>query len=110
MATRVSETDIDLVLITGAGASHEFGANRQKLPLMNGWADFLVERLFRYPYFQEATGLKKNMSGPDFETMLGEFLDRVGGFYRAEGLIKISSQFPVNPSIPEATLVSWYGN
>src|SRR5207245_728564 len=30
--------------------------------------------------------------------------------YRAEGLIKISSQFPVNPSIPEATLVSWYGN
>ena len=110
MAKQLSETDIDLVLVTGAGASHEFGANRQKLPLMNGWADFLVERLFRYPYFQEATGLRQKMSGPEFETTLGEFLDRVAGFYRAEGLIRISSQFALNPSIAETSLINWYRN
>jgi hypothetical protein len=39
MADRqTQEKDIDLVLVTGAGASHEFGVNHSKMPLMSAWS------------------------------------------------------------------------
>jgi hypothetical protein len=108
MATAGHETDIDLVLVTGAGASRQFGVNGAKLPLMGDWADFLAEQLWRLPAADEITGLKKGMTGPQFEARLGQFLNEVEGFYQAEGLIRPSSKFPLNPPIIESQLLSWY--
>lgn len=39
------ERDIDLVLVTGAGASREFGVNHTRIPLMGEWSDALVEKI-----------------------------------------------------------------
>jgi len=77
---------------------------------MNHWADFLVARLMKILYAIEVTGLQQGMTGPKFETTLGEFLSRVEGFYRAEGLIEPSSRFVLNPPINEHQLVDWYRN
>lgn len=40
-----TERDIDLVLITGAGASTAFGVNGGRLPMMREWSDLLVHKL-----------------------------------------------------------------
>ena len=50
MDTRASDEpgrtrDIDLVMVTGAGASRDFGVNGVKLPLMGDWSDALVKKL-----------------------------------------------------------------
>jgi hypothetical protein len=39
------ERDLDLVLISGAGASAPFGVNGTQLPMMGEWSDALVKKL-----------------------------------------------------------------
>jgi len=39
------ERDIDLVLVTGAGASHEFGVSGTRVPLMGDWSNALVNKI-----------------------------------------------------------------
>lgn len=103
------EADIDLVLVTGAGASRSFGVGGQPLPLMGDWANFLAQRLMSTANAIEATGLHQGMTGPEFEATLGEFLSRVEGFYRAEGLIEVSGRFP-QVQIMSKQLMEWYRN
>ena len=48
---------IELLLILGAGASREFGANREPMPLMADFSDAIIAKLYSKPGFQDATGL-----------------------------------------------------
>ncbi len=88
------DRDIDLVFITGAGASCEFGIGGNKLPLMSEWSDALVDKLFKKEAsYLEATGLTKQLSGPRFEQTLGHFLRVVQAFPTIESILEPSRQF-----------------
>jgi hypothetical protein len=102
--------DLDLVLVAGAGASREFGANRQKLPLMADWSNAIVEKLIRGgPNYLETVGLKHGMSGEAFESTLGNFLRAVTAFSQIERLLEPSSSFPgMPPNLSPRTIVEWH--
>jgi hypothetical protein len=85
--------DIDLVMVTGAGASREFGVNGVKLPLMGDWSDFLVRKLGAVGQYRQATGLRREMPGEAFEAQLGKFLKQVEAFRRVKDLLVPSVQF-----------------
>jgi hypothetical protein len=54
------ERDLDLVMVTGAGASRGFGANGSNLPLMGDWSDTLVRPLLsKHGSYLNATGLEQ---------------------------------------------------
>lgn len=89
----MQERDIDVVLVTGAGASRAFGVNGVPMPLMTDWADHLVGKLGVRPGYLEATGLRKNMSGEEFEFRLGKFLQDVEAFRRVRDLLDPSVRF-----------------
>ncbi len=64
-----------LVLITGAGASTNFGANGRNLPLMAGWSDALVTAFDETePDLATTLGLHPGLEGQAFEEVLGTFL------------------------------------
>jgi hypothetical protein len=89
--------DIDLVLVTGAGASRDFGINRSQLPLMADWSEDLVQRLRqRANGYPEATGLASGMEPEAFERQLGMFLRSVSAFDRIEPLLEAITLFPLN--------------
>lgn len=79
--------DIELVLVTGAGASREFGVNQTRLPLMEDWAHALVGALNNHPGYRQVTGLEAGMDGQEFEDRLGVFLRRVQAFRLMEPLL-----------------------
>jgi hypothetical protein len=85
--------DIDVVLVTGAGASTEFGVNGTRLPLMAEWSDALVSKLAQRINYLEATGLQRGMSGEVFETQLGKFLRDTEAFARIGDLLEASARF-----------------
>lgn len=87
------ERDIDVVLVTGAGASRAFGVNGVPMPLMSDWADHLVGKLGMGPGYLEATGLRKKLSGEEFESRLGKFLQDVDAFRRVGDLLGPSVRF-----------------
>ena len=87
------ERDIDVVLVTGAGASRAFGVNGTLMPLMNDWADHLVGKLAVHSSYLEATGLRKGMSGEEFELRLGKFLQDAEAFHRIGDLLGPSVRF-----------------
>jgi hypothetical protein len=89
-----SERDIDVVLVTGAGASRTFGVNGVPMPLMGDWSDHLVGKLGPRMGYLDATGLRRGMSGEDFEARLGKFLQDVQAFRRIGSLLKPSVQVP----------------
>ena len=71
----MAERDIKLVLITGAGATHEFGANARKVPMMAEWSNSLIDKLGEASgSYIEATGLTRNIDGPEFEKLNRSFL------------------------------------
>lgn len=76
----VADDPIDLVLVTGAGASCDFGVNQTRLPLMADWSALILRKLGGVPGFGEAVGLTDSMTGPQFEERLGEFLRSVTAF------------------------------
>lgn len=92
---RLEERDIDLVMVTGAGASREFGVNDTKLPLMGDWAEALVQKLWAVPSYLAATGLRRDglMLGEEFEAQLGKFLRQVEAFSQIRDLLGPSVQF-----------------
>lgn len=47
---------IDMVLVTGAGASKTFGMNGVPMPLMGDWSDHLVRKLSERMGYKDATG------------------------------------------------------
>jgi hypothetical protein len=85
--------DIDLVMVTGAGASREFGVNGTKLPLMGDWSDALVKKLSQRGQYLEATGLQRGMGGEAFETQLGRFLHQVEAFGQIGDLLEPAARF-----------------
>jgi hypothetical protein len=85
--------DIDVVLVTGAGASRAFGVNDTPMPLMNDWSDHLVRKLAQRNGYREATGLRHGMGGEDFEARLGKFLQDVEAFRRVSDLLDPSVRF-----------------
>jgi hypothetical protein len=90
---QAGERDIDIVLVTGAGASCAFGVNGTHLPLMGDWSDKLVRSLGQHIGYREATGLRHGMSGEEFEAQLGKFLQDVEAFKRVGGLLAPSVGF-----------------
>jgi hypothetical protein len=106
-----AERDIDLVLITGAGASCVFGSRdkNERLVMMTGWSDALVKKLsISGTGYLEATGLTDGLSGPEFELRLGRFLRSATAFKDAGSLVGPSVQFQQwQPALHAQTLVDW---
>jgi hypothetical protein len=66
---------MDLLLITGAGASHNLGHPDDPLPLMHEWANALCSALnVVEPNLAERCRLNEGMDGEGFEKALGELL------------------------------------
>ena len=105
-----TERDIDLVLVTGAGASREFGTGGVKLPLMTDWSDHLVQALASGWSHLEITQLRKGMTGLEFESQLGSFLRSVQAFRSVRQLVESSSTFPNLPQGFESqeSVAQWY--
>lgn len=81
------ERDVDLVLITGAGASHAF--RDEYLPLMPEWRERFEKHIrAKTPNYADLVNLGGDMSGVEFERRLGEFLHSVGAFGRARSLVE----------------------
>lgn len=95
MTVTSDERDIDIVIVTGAGASREFGMNYTTLPLMGDWAKALVEKLRMHPPYLAASGLRDdgNILGEEFEAQLGTFLREVEAFKQIRPLLGPSVQF-----------------
>ncbi len=106
------ERDIELVLITGAGASREFGVRGGSLPLMGDWSDALIKKLSqRNLSYLDATGLRPGMTGEAFEIQLGRFLRQVEAFPLIEDLLNASVQFQAlqNPALQgQDALKEWH--
>lgn len=102
--------DIDLVLVTGAGASREFGARDKPLPLMADWSNALVDKLSKANNsYLEITGLEKVLPGEKFEERLGTFLRQVQAFPSVGKLIAQSMSLPNIPEClkAEGVLAGW---
>src|SRR4051794_40808375 len=66
---------MQLVVVTGAGASKDLGIDGEPLPLMGDWSDRLCSALdAREQFLASACGLEVGLSGPEFEEALGTLL------------------------------------
>lgn len=97
-----AERDIDVVLVTGAGASCPFGVNGTVLPLMGDWANHLVGKLGQRLGYREMTGLRSGMSGEEFETQLGRYLQDTQAFQRIGPFLAPSLTLPNAVDNPHA--------
>jgi hypothetical protein len=105
----VDSRDIELVLITGAGASREFGRDNKPLPLMTQWCDAIVEKLGGVPGYVDATGLSTSVDGIEFERRLGHFLKAAAALESAKDLIPETSMLPgVAEHTSRAQLIGWH--
>jgi hypothetical protein len=106
----VPERDIDLVLVTGAGASREFGVNDSKVPLMADWSDSLVEKIGQRSWaYLEATKLEKGLGGSEFERRLGEFLQVAQALPKIKEVLDPSLEFQaITGSLVRDTLREWH--
>jgi hypothetical protein len=99
-----AEQDVDLMIVTGAGASCAFGVNDTRLPLMADWSRDLVQRLGdRGLGFLSTTGLTRDMDGPEFEEQLGKFLRAVAAFKSIDMLLEPLTAFPLSNAPITAT-------
>jgi hypothetical protein len=107
-----ADSDIDLLLITGAGASCEFGSSAKdgRLVLMPGWCDALVSKLAGGgTNYLQATGLSTNLAGPEFELRLGRFLRAAAAFKASEQIVRPSVQFQSwQWQLNDEQLASWH--
>jgi hypothetical protein len=108
----MAERDIDMVVITGAGASAPLGLRRQ-LPMMSDWSDALVKAIRGLgPGRIEATGLELGLGPEEFEARLGHFLRSVNAFNQIKDLIGPSAGFQPYGSqwqtINSETLAHWH--
>ena len=102
--------DIDLVLVTGAGASTAFGKNGGRVPMMAEWSEALIRSLgLRGSGYLAATGLETGLTGPEFEERLGTFLRAVLAFSEIKGLLEPSLQMERHDRILPDGLKQWHG-
>jgi hypothetical protein len=102
--------DIELILVTGAGATAEFGLRGAKVPMMAEWSDALAEKISKASWsYAEATGLAKGMAGPEFERRLDQFRRLELAFSRISDILTPSLEFqPAGLPIAEQTLAQWH--
>jgi hypothetical protein len=107
----IPEQDIDLVLITGAGASAPFGANGATLPQMQGWVSALCRKLMQSDSnYLTLTGLSESLSGPQFEEVLGDYLHKVQAFDAIEDFVGLTVPFVnLTPPLSRESLTQWHG-
>ena len=106
-----AERDIDLVLVTGAGASREFGIGGAKLPLMPDWSNALVQKLSTSGMGHlDLVGLTREMSGEQFEERLGQFLRQSQALDDIEDLLEPSQRLMGMPNEiqTQGILKSWH--
>lgn len=101
---------MDLVLVTGAGASHNLGAEDSPLPLMPEWSDVLCSALHdAEPGLAARCNLATGLSSEEFEKALGE-LFRWEAMHdlnqRFANLTDNSGQFQQNDNQAAARLVT----
>ena len=106
------EPDIDLLLITGAGASREFGKDNQPMALMGDWVNALVNKLSKMNQaYLKASGLRKDMTGPEFEEQLGLFLRQAALLPIIKSLLEPSCKFPSAATLPISEQIKiWHEN
>ena len=107
----VADRDLDLVLVTGAGASCSFGVKGTPLPLMSDWSDYVLQKLLRANYIlPQAAGLEQGLPGTEFEKRLGTFLRRISAFEAIGPLIELSTQLPgLQPQLTtQGLLAGWH--
>jgi NAD-dependent SIR2 family protein deacetylase len=63
---------LNVLIITGAGASSHLGVDDTALPMMKGWAADLIPRL---GFAADQLGLTAATDGPAFEAIIGRFLN-----------------------------------
>ena len=93
------QKDIDLVIVTGAGASRSFGHGRE-FPLRGGWAQALLDKINKVGHgtgYRELIDLDGSMDGPTFEEHLGNFLRRAQALVAIEPFLEPSSQLLATP-------------
>jgi hypothetical protein len=111
------ERDIDLVLITGAGASRPFGASKL-FPQMSDWSEGLVKKLIDAGLTtgkNQLLRISRGMDGPRFEETLGTFLRTVTAYRGIENFLDPSLQIngmnqqvkTIQPS-QQSSLRDWY--
>lgn len=88
---RVAERDIDLLLLTGAGASYGLGISGSQIAAMKEWSDHLTRALLDTPGYLQITGLEYKLDGPEFETRLGNFLAAARAFRDGKPLMVASA-------------------
>lgn len=111
-------SDLDLVLITGAGASTKFGlgvpgeTSGADLPMMAQWCNVLVGGLKAGVgrIYSDLTGLEQDMTGEEFEQTLGRFLRRVDAFREIYPLLEPSRKVPriPGPIHDQDVLTEWH--
>lgn len=104
--------DIDMVVITGAGASATLGVDGT-LPMMREWSNALVKEINGLGQGRrEATGLELDLGPEQFEERLGHFIRSVNAFNQVKSLIRPSADFqgygPTQQNIDASTLDQWY--
>jgi hypothetical protein len=106
------ERDIELVLVTGAGASRDLGRGAKKIPLMNEWSDHLVKSLAQSGFNHvQLTGLEPGLGSMEFEERLGRFLTSRLAFAQVRDLISASAQlhYPEHQLLSaQGVLETWY--
>jgi hypothetical protein len=91
------ERDLDLVLVTGAGASREL--TNPPFPLMAEWSAALRKHLIsKGMHLSEIVNLPDGASGYEFEERLGAFLRETQAFQSVGPLISRTINFPNLPS------------
>lgn len=111
----MTDRDIDLVLITGAGASCAFGNSNTggspTLPLMAEWSDILVRELRKGINTLEAlVGLEQGLDGPEFEKRLGEFLTLASYFPNTTRLVELPPTAHVAADTRADELRKWHSS
>jgi hypothetical protein len=102
------ERDVDLVLVTGAGASHAFSDDY--LPLMPEWRERLEKHIrVKTPNYADLVDLRGDMSGVEFERKLGTFLQSVRAFRRTRSLVESATKLLQYQSTQIPNVVpAWY--
>jgi hypothetical protein len=114
-ADNAGNKDVELVLVTGAGASRDLGYGDKKIALMNEWSDHLVKALAGSSVANavQLTGLAHGLNSMEFEERLGRFLTTRLAFAQVGDLVKESAQlhYPEPATLVSATgvLETWHG-
>lgn len=107
--SRENTLPISFLLITGAGASRNFGGGTT-IPLMNERSNALNKKLReRNPSGALAIGLAIGFEGTEFERRLGEFLHAIKAFPKIRQIVEPKVNFQLVGGLsPGTSLTIWF--